>query len=65
LTDDSLIQTIMDNAIKAGAIFSQLDQEQTDRIVKAVYTAGFNNRVKLARMAVDETKMGIFEDKVI
>jgi acetaldehyde dehydrogenase/alcohol dehydrogenase len=55
----------MDNAIKAGAIFSQLDQEHTDRIVKAVYTAGFNNRVKLARMAVEETKMGKFEDKVI
>jgi len=59
------IETIMDNAVKAGAIFSQLDQEHTDRIVKAVYKAGFNNRVKLAKMAVEETKMGKFEDKVI
>jgi len=55
----------MENAIKAGAIFSQLDQEHTDRIVRAVYIAGFNNRVKLAQMAIDETKMGKLEDKVI
>jgi len=65
LTDDSIIQTIMNNAVNAGAIFSQLDQEHTDRIVKAVYKAAFNNRIKLAQMAVDETKMGRFEDKVI
>ncbi|MEI7616860.1 MAG: aldehyde dehydrogenase family protein, partial [Actinomycetota bacterium] len=65
MTDDSIIQTIMNNAVNAGAIFSQLDQEHTDRIVKAVYKAAFNNRIKLAQMAVDETKMGRFEDKVI
>jgi len=63
--DSISIQTIMHNAVKAAAIFSQLDQEHTDRIVKAVYTAGFNNRVRLAQMAIDETKMGVFEDKVI
>ncbi|MHC1738612.1 MAG: aldehyde dehydrogenase family protein [Ignavibacteriaceae bacterium] len=63
--DGLSIQSIMENAVTAAAIFSQLDQEHTDRIVKAVYTAGFNNRVRLARMAIDETKMGVFEDKVI
>ncbi len=65
MTDSTFIQTIMNNAVNAGAIFSQLDQEHTDRIVKAVYTAGFNNRVRLAQMAIEETKMGKLEDKII
>lgn len=65
MADSALIQTIMDNAVKAAAIFSQLDQEHTDRIVRAVYTAGFNNRIRLAQMAVEETKMGKLQDKII
>ncbi|MFH1791992.1 MAG: aldehyde dehydrogenase family protein, partial [Candidatus Omnitrophota bacterium] len=45
--------------------FSQLDQERVDRIVRAVYEAGFKNRVKLAKMAHDETGLGRWEDKVL
>ena len=53
------------NAKLASAVFAELDQEHTDRIVRAVYKAAFDNRVKLARMAVEETKLGVFEHKVI
>jgi len=56
---------IMQKAIYAAAIFSQLDQEHTDRIVRAVYEAGFNNRIKLAKMAHEETGLGVWKDKVI
>ena len=65
---DSLIEKadeIMEKAIFAAAEFHQYDQTQTDRIVEAVFKAGFNNRVKLAKMAQEETGMGKWEHKVI
>ena len=49
----------------AAGVFSQYTQEHVDRIVKAIYKAAFDNRIKLAKMAVEETGMGVFEDKVI
>ena len=56
---------LLEKATNAAAVFSQLTQEHTDRIVRAVYQAGLKNRVRLAKMAVEETKMGIWQDKVI
>ncbi|MBE0477885.1 aldehyde dehydrogenase family protein [Candidatus Aerophobetes bacterium] len=56
---------VMEKSVRAAAIFSQLDQEHTDRITRAVYEAGFNHRVKLAKMAHQETGMGSWQDKVI
>ena len=41
-----------------------LTQEQVDEIVKAMALAGLSNQMHLARMAVEETGRGIFEDKV-
>ncbi|MBU4200323.1 MAG: bifunctional acetaldehyde-CoA/alcohol dehydrogenase [Verrucomicrobia bacterium] len=52
-------------AAVAAAVFSQYDQEQVDRIVAAVARAGTARHIELARMAVEETGMGVFEDKVI
>ncbi|MFC1461063.1 aldehyde dehydrogenase family protein [Verrucomicrobiota bacterium] len=59
------VTAIMQKAAYAAAVFSQLDQAHTNRIVRAVYEAGFNNRVKLAKLAHEETKKGKWEDKVI
>ncbi|MEI7500041.1 MAG: aldehyde dehydrogenase family protein [Bacteroidota bacterium] len=56
---------ILDKALLAAAEFHQYNQEQTDLIVEAVFKAGFSNRVKLAKMAQEETGMGIWEHKVI
>ena len=63
LTDKA--NEILDRAQLASAEFHQYDQEQTDRIVEAVFKAGFSNRVKLAKMAHEETGMGVWEHKVI
>jgi acetaldehyde dehydrogenase / alcohol dehydrogenase len=63
LTDKA--NEIMDRAILASAEFHQFNQEQTDHIVDAVFKAGFNNRIKLAKMAQEETGMGVWEHKVI
>ncbi len=61
----ALVEEIMAKARQAAAIFSQLDQEHTDRIVRAVYEAAFRNRVKLAKLAHQETGMGKWQDKVL
>jgi len=56
---------IVENAQLAAAEFHQYNQEKTDHIVEAVFRAGFKNRVKLAKMAQEETGMGLWEHKVI
>jgi acetaldehyde dehydrogenase/alcohol dehydrogenase len=48
----------------AAGVFQQLNQKETDRIVESVYKAGFNARIPLAKMACDETGIGIWQDKV-
>ena len=50
---------------KAQEIFAQYDQEQVDRIFQAAAIAANKARIPLARMAVEETGMGLVEDKVI
>ena len=59
------IDAILNRATQAAGEFRKLDQEQTNSIVKAAYEAGFNNRVRLAKLACQETKLGIWRDKVI
>ncbi|MFH0760338.1 MAG: aldehyde dehydrogenase family protein [Bacteroidota bacterium] len=56
---------LLGKALLAAAEFQQFNQEQTDRIVEAVFKAGFDNRVRLAKMACEETGMGVWEHKVI
>jgi acetaldehyde dehydrogenase/alcohol dehydrogenase len=58
------IEEVMEQARISGEKFSTYSQERVDQIVKAVYQAGFNNRVKLAKMAHEETGLGKWEDKV-
>jgi len=56
---------ILEKAHAAAHEFAALDQQQTDRIVEAAYLAGFNSRVELAQLAAKETRLGIWQDKVI
>jgi acetaldehyde dehydrogenase/alcohol dehydrogenase len=59
------IDDLMEKAVHAAAEFLKYDQQQTDRIVTAIYKAGFNNRIRLAKMAFEETKLGVLKDKII
>lgn len=43
----------------------KMSQEQIDKICKAIADAGYENRLKLAKMANEETGFGIVDDKVI
>jgi acetaldehyde dehydrogenase/alcohol dehydrogenase len=54
----------MNKAVVAAEEFSKYTQEQTDRIVKAVYEIGFDYRIYLAKMAIKETGLGKWEDKI-
>ena len=55
----------IDQVRKAQQIFSTYTQEQVDKIFTAAAIAANQARIPLAKMAVDETGMGIVEDKVI
>ncbi len=59
------VKELMAKAKAAAGVFNQFNQEQTDRIVRAVYEAAFAARVRLAKMAQEETGIGIWQDKVI
>ena len=50
---------------KAQEIFGTYSQEQVDKIFAAAAIAANQARIPLAEMAVEETGMGIVEDKVI
>ena len=50
---------------KAQAEFATFSQEQVDKIFHAAAIAANKARIPLAKMAVEETGMGIVEDKVI
>lgn len=60
------IDTLVSNAQMALAQFLTMDdQQQIDKIVHAMALAGLDKHEQLARMAVEETGRGVFEDKVI
>ena len=61
---DALIAK-MEQVREAQRIFSTYTQEQVDKIFLAAATAANQQRIPLAKMAVEETGMGVVEDKVI
>ena len=50
---------------KAQQVFATSTQDQVDKIFLAAASAANKARIPLAKMAVEETGMGIVEDKVI
>jgi len=61
----SYLGKLVSQARTAAAVFTQFTQEDVDRIVKAMVLAGLAQAQHLARLAVEETKLGVMEDKVI
>lgn len=70
-TPSTSINTIDDlNALiervgQAQKVLATYSQEQVDKIFEAMAIAANANRIPLAKMAVEETGMGVVEDKVI
>src|SRR5436190_3238337 len=65
LTEDSQIQELISRARAAKAAFETFSQEQVDAIVKGIGKYVYDNAEVLARMAVDETGIGVYEDKIL
>lgn len=59
------LELMIERVKKAQKIFATYSQEQVDAIFKAASTAADKARIPLARMAVEETGMGVLEDKII
>ena len=59
------LEGLVSQAKTAAAVFTQFTQEDVDRIVKAMVLAGLEHAQHLARLAVEETRLGVMEDKVI
>ena len=71
MDSEEIVDTIekLDNTInkvrEAQKLFASFPQEKVDAIFKAAAIAANEARIPLAKMAVEETGMGIVEDKVI
>ena len=61
---EDMIDNLVQRAKKASEEYMDLNQEQVDNIVKAMAMAGLEHHMELAKMAVEETGRGIYEDKI-
>ena len=61
---NEMIDGYVAKAQKALDEFMALNQEQIDAIVKAMTLAGLDKHMELAKMAVEETGRGVYEDKI-
>ncbi|HLG58240.1 MAG TPA: aldehyde dehydrogenase family protein [Vicinamibacterales bacterium] len=64
-TENTQAQQLVANARVAQATFESFSQEQVDAIVKGIAKYVYDNAEMLARMAVDETGIGVYEDKIL
>ncbi|MCQ97452.1 aldehyde dehydrogenase family protein, partial [Listeria monocytogenes] len=60
-----VINRLADNGQQALKAFENYDQEQVDNIVHAMALAGLDQHMPLAKLAVEETGRGLYEDKCI
>jgi acetaldehyde dehydrogenase / alcohol dehydrogenase len=59
------LEGLVSQARTAAAVFTQYTQEDVDRIVKPMVVAGLEQAQHLARLAIEETKLGVLEDKAL
>ena len=60
-----MVDSLVTGAAKALADYDSYDQERIDRIVKKSSVAALDRHAALARLAVEETGRGVFEDKAV
>jgi acetaldehyde dehydrogenase / alcohol dehydrogenase len=59
------LEGLLRQARTAAAVFTQFTQDEVDRIVKPMVLAGQEQAQYLARLAIEETRFGVLEDKYI
>ncbi|MDE6411375.1 MAG: bifunctional acetaldehyde-CoA/alcohol dehydrogenase [Clostridia bacterium] len=65
VSDEATLSKMLEKVRAAQAKFATYSQEQVDKIFYSASLAANKMRIPLAKMAVEETGMGIVEDKVI
>ncbi|GAB4375574.1 MAG: bifunctional acetaldehyde-CoA/alcohol dehydrogenase [Elainellaceae cyanobacterium] len=65
ITNVQELETLIQQVKAAQAQYATYSQEQVDRIFKQAALAANAKRIPLAKLAVEETGMGVIEDKVI
>lgn len=60
----SMIDDLVEKAKIASQEYLKLNQKQVNNIIKAMAMAGLEHHMELAKMAVEETGRGIYEDKI-
>lgn len=60
-----IIENLIENGKMALKEMVKLNQEQVDHIVKEMALAGLANHMRLAKLAIEETQRGVYEDKII
>ena len=67
-TEEQKVEAMIDELIQKAKVASQeylkLDQKTIDNIIKAMSMAGLEHHMELAKMAIEETGRGIYEDKI-
>ena len=61
---EKMINDLIEKAKVASEEYMKLNQEQVNNIVKAMAMAGLEHHMELAKLAVEETNRGIYEDKI-
>ncbi len=68
ITEEERIKNMVDDLVQRARVaakkYLELDQETVNNIIKKMSMAGLENHMKLAKMAVEETGRGIYEDKI-
>jgi len=59
-----MIDKLIERAQIASKEYLELDQDAVNNIIKAMSMAGLEHHMELAKMAVEETGRGIYEDKI-
>lgn len=61
----TMVEALVQNAQDALKQFKDFNQEKIDEIVHQMALAGIDQHMPLAKLAVEETKRGVYEDKII
>ena len=66
---DEKVPRMIENLVEKGKMalkeMVQLGQEEVDHIIKEMALAGLDKHMELAKLAVEDTGMGVYEDKII
>lgn len=69
ISEEELVSKTIDHLVEKGnqalEKMKQLDQGAIDSIVQAMALAGLDQHMPLAKLAVEETGRGVYEDKII